>query len=157
MAIKSLLAKKMSRLNNSLNNSINYVDIDFDVKRDANNPWTTRTRSTIVRNDYAILNAYRLWLKSKRYDYVRAPDFGGLFGMNLNDRVQFSEDNCDTVKAIIYEETAAKWPDITIIDCHVKAILHKREWWIKIIAQDKGTRMILSDETTVDAESNPGF
>jgi len=149
MAIKSLLAKDIKKLNNSINNAINYVDIDYDVKRDPSNPWTTKTRSTICRNDYAILNAYRLWLQSKRYDYVRAPDFGGLFENNLNDRVYFSPDNEEAVRQIVIEESAIKWPDITVLECHVTAIVQRREWLIRIVAQDKGTRLVLTDENLI--------
>jgi len=156
MAIKSLLAKNIKRLNNNLNNAINYVDIDYDIKRPEDDPWTTKTRSMILYSDYAILNAYRLWLQSRRYDYVRAPLFGGLFDMALNDRVTFSVENEESVKAIIYEETAAKWPDITIIDCEVKAIIARREWHIRIVAQDKGTKLILTDPAIMVSVDSAG-
>ena len=146
MAIKSLLIKDIDRLNKSLGGSINYIDIDYDIKRSKNDPWTTKTRSTICRNDYAVLNAYRLWLQSKKYDYIRAPSFGGLFENNLNDKVYFSAENEGTVRQLIIDESNQKWPDITILDCEVKAIMSNREWNIKIICQDKNSKMILRDE-----------
>jgi len=146
MANKSLLLKNVKKFHETTNNSINYVDIDYDIKRPPEDPWTTHTRSMIPRNNYAILNGYRLWLQSKRYDYVRAPTFGGLFENNLNDRVTLSPANEETVKAIIIEETGNKWPSITIIACEVKAIMANREWRIKIIAQDKETKLVLQDD-----------
>jgi len=74
------------------------------------------------------------------------PEFGGLFAFNMNDRCTFGPENEETVKQIVLEESAQKWPDITIIHCEVTAIVNKREWLVKIIAQDKLTKMILSED-----------
>jgi len=142
---KSLLFKNIKDLHNKTNNAANYVDIDYDVKRPENDPWTTKTRSTICRNDYAILNAYRLWLQSGRYDYIRSPIFGGLFENNLNDRVQFGVAAEDTVRSIIIEESAQKWPDIIVVNCEVRALVPQRQWWIKITIQDRNTKLIITD------------
>jgi len=158
MAIKSLLAKDIKKLGESLNDSINYVDIDYDIKSHPDNPWTTKTRSMVYSNSHAVLNGYRLWLQSKRYDYIRAPHFGGLFESNLNDQVYLSPENEEIVKGLIMQQSAQKWPDITVLDCEVKAVMSTREWRIKILAQDKETKMVLLDEdidiAADDADTN---
>lgn len=146
MAIKSLLGKNIKQLTDSMNNSIKYIDIDYRILNDPDDPWTTHTRSMILHNDYALLNGYRLWLQSKKYDYIRAADFGGLFSNQLNDKVYFSEENEEVVKQLILDESALKWPDIIIIDCKVKAIQQTREWLIHIIIQDKNTKLVMSDD-----------
>lgn len=147
---KSLLARDLNELSNSLDQKIKYVDIDFDVK---NTGWTTKTRSTFCKDDAAILNAYRMWLLSKKYDYCRAPGFGGLFGDRLNDKVTFSVENEPVVKDLIINQTAEKWPDITLIDVEVKAIIEKREWYIRIMAQDKTTKLIMTGDTNISGDN----
>jgi len=146
MAARSLLGRSIDALKNSMNDAINYVDVDYELRRPEDDPWTTATRATVVRDDRAVLNAYRMWLKSKRYDYARVPDFGGLFDNNLNDRVTFSPDNEETVRQIIMDETSQKWPAIALIDCQVQAIVSEKRWHVRIIAQDKNTRMVLADD-----------
>lgn len=149
---KSLLARDLGDLGNSLDKKIKYVDIDFDVKRHEQDPWTTKTRSTFCKDDYAILNAYRMWLLSKKYDYCRSPSFGGLFGDRLNDKVTFSVDNEEVVKDLIKNQTAEKWPDITLIDVEVTADIPTRQWKVRILAQDKGTKLVLSGDASIIGE-----
>jgi len=157
MAVKSLLGRNIKELTNTMADAISYVDIDYDVRRPENNKWTTKTRSLICYNDYAVLNAYRLWLQSRRYDYIRAPNFGGFFDNNLNDKVSFSPDNEATVSQLIINESAEKWPDIVVLDCQVTCKYAERNWHIKIIAQDKKTKMILKDENINVSIANDQF
>ena len=149
---KSLLARDLNELSNSLDQKIKYVDIDFEVKNKEG--WTTRTRSTFCKDDAAILNAYRMWLLSKKYDYCRAPGFGGLFGDRLNDHVTFSVDNEPVVRDLIINKTAEKWPDITLLDVEVKANIPNREWYVRILAQDKTTKLILTGDANFSTESS---
>jgi len=150
MAFKSALIRNKDQLN-LLDNTTRYVDIDYAILPvNPDGTWDTRTRSTIVRDERAILNAYRMWLQSKQYDYNRRPGFGGLFQNNLNDRVYFSPDNEDEVAQIIRSETEEKWPDITIMGIEVKAIMKDRSWHIRIIAQDKQTKLVLTDQLSVN-------
>jgi len=153
---KSLLVRDIEKLHNTLNDTIKYVDLDYDVKRPKSDPWTTKTRSLVCRNDYAILNGYRLWLQSRRYDYVRNPNFGGLFDSALNDRTPFGPEHEDTVRNIMIRESNEKWPDINVLSCEVKAIVAERRWHIKIVAQDKKTSLVLVDDNLfLDAEGPP--
>jgi hypothetical protein len=146
MAVKSLLIKNIKDLSQKMGETITYVDIDYDVKRPADDPWTTHTRSTICKNDYAILNAYRLWLQSKHYDYIRNPEFGGFFENNLNDKFAFLPENEGAVAQALINESNLKWPDINVLNCEVTCDIKSRGWIVHIIAQDKGTRLVLIEE-----------
>jgi hypothetical protein len=146
MALKSILTRNFKDLSSKMGDSIKYVDLDYEVKRSKDDPWTTHTRSTVCHNDYAILNAYRLWLQSKHYDYIRAPGFGGFFDNNLNDRFTFNVANEKAVSQALVAESAEKWPQITILECNVTCDMANRGWIVHIIAQDNVTKMVLNDQ-----------
>jgi hypothetical protein len=149
MALKSLLVRDFKDLSQKLGDAIKYVDIDYEVKRDPSDPWTTHTRSMICRNDYAILNAYRMWLQSKHYDYIRNPDFGGFFENNLNDRFPFKPESELAVAQALVAETNQKWPDIELISVTATCNMSTRGWEVHVIAKDKGTNMVLSDNIAI--------
>jgi hypothetical protein len=149
MAVKSLLVRNIKDLENKTAGAIKYVDLDYDLKRPASDPWTTHTRSMVCKNDYAILNGYRLWLQSKHYDYVRNPEFGGFFENNLNDKFTFIPENEPAVAQALVNESHVKWPDIEILDVKVTCDLRNRGWIVKITAQDKNTQMVFSDNNIV--------
>jgi hypothetical protein len=142
MAVKSLLIKNINDLSKKMDNTISYIDLDFELKRPENDPWTTHTRSMVCKNDYAILNAYRLWLQSKHYDYIRNPDFGGFFENNLNDKFAFTPENEGAVAQALINESNAKWPDIIVLGVDVKCDLKNRAWIVNVTCQDKGTNMV---------------
>lgn len=145
MAIKSVLLDNFDDLQSKLSNPINYVDIDYNLLNPESSQGFTKTRSTILHGDYAILNAYRLWLQSKKYDYIRSPTFGGIFEFMLNDKFSFSTDNEENVAEYIREKTASHWPQIVLLGVEVKADMNSRIWNIHLIAQDKRSGMILND------------
>jgi hypothetical protein len=155
MANKSLLFKNIKDLSKTVGDAIAYVDLDYEIKRPADDPWTTHTRSMVCKDDYAILNAYRLWLQSRRYDYIRSPSFGGFFENNLNDRFAFRPENEAGVSQALVQESNEKWPDINVLECNVTCDTKLRGWVVHILAQDKGTKMVLSDNNVViPAEDN---
>ena len=143
---KSLLVKDLKNLNTLLENKLNFIDIDYNVSDPGTSHGKTHTRSMITKNEYALLNGYRMWLQSKNYDYIRMPYFGGLFSSALNDRFHLSKDNEEAVADLIRTETEEKWPDINLLDCKVTANVSKREWLIRIVAQDKNTRLVLHED-----------
>jgi hypothetical protein len=67
--------------------------------------------------------------------------------------VTFSVENEPVVKDLIINQTAEKWPDITLIDVEVKAIMEKREWYIRIMAQDKTTKLIMTGDTNISGDN----
>ena len=126
---------------------IDYIDIDYNaiVPNPGTSQGLTKTRTRILHGDYAILNAYRMWLQSRKYDYIRAPNFGGMFDSALNDKFPFSVESEGSVESYIISETASHWPQIKIIEVKVVAELSKKNWLIHIIAQDKESGLILRD------------
>jgi hypothetical protein len=139
----SILKKSLPVLKKAMNDSINFVDLDYEVLPDHKT-----TRSTIMRDDRAIANAYRLWLQSNKNDYIRNPGFGGFFDNSLNDRFKFSPDSEDGVKTALIARTKELWPDLVVIDCEVKCNLARRNWFIKIMIADKNTGMAISSIDT---------
>ena len=141
MAIKSLLFQ-----NKVPDVKINYLDIDYDPRTPEASQGLTKTRSPVLRGQYAILNAYRLWLQSRRNDYVRAPEFGGIFDANLNDVAQFRPENSQVVEDYIVNKSNQNWPQIEILSIDVKAIVSERRWRIHLIILDKGSGLMMEDE-----------
>jgi len=151
MAVKSLLLEDIKDLNNKLNTPINYIDLDYNLIDPGNSQGKTRTRNTVLHGDYAILNAFRLWLQSKKYDYIRAPNFGGMFDMALNDKFPFRKESEGSVRDYIIAESALHWPQINVLEIEVTAELEKKNWLIRILAQDKGSGLVLSDTMSKSA------
>jgi hypothetical protein len=148
MAVKSLLVKDINDLNKKLVNPIDYLDLDYNLIEPGTSQGKTHTRTTVLHGDYAVLNAYRLWLQSRKYDYIRAPDFGGMFDSALNDRFPFTKNSESNVKDFITSESAAHWPQIAILNIEVTAEIAKKNWLIHILAQDRNNGLILSDSIT---------
>jgi hypothetical protein len=153
----SILKKSLPKLQTIMENTINYVDIDYEVVNpkvnagDGSSPWTTRTRSTIMKNERAVANAYRLWLQGSHFDYVRRPGFSGFFDNQLNDRFQFDPSEEPSVAAALKEETKEKWPDIVLLDVQVKCLTDTRCWWVKVSIADKNTLLAETVESTISA------
>ena len=152
MIIENTLLKKTEKLLEEPQGTVNFIDIDYKLIEDPDDPYTTKTRKMVERNFEAILNPYRMWLQSKRDDYIRKPKWGGLFQFALNDKVQFKTENEDVVRDMIISESNEKFPDLNIIDCKVKAVIADRNWDIEIIVQDKYTNNVSLVKETLAGE-----
>jgi hypothetical protein len=151
--VKSLLVSDIDELNKKLTAPINYLDLDYNAL--SPDPGTTQgkthTRTRVLHGEYAVLNAYRLWLQSRKYDYIRAPDFGGMFDSALNDKFPFKKESEGEVQEFIRSESAEHWPQIEILDIKVTAELAKKNWIIHIFARDQNSGMVLNDEISKSA------
>ena len=134
----SILAQQIGELQRAVGERISYFDINWEVV--PSNPSPRRT--TVLRNERAVINAYKIWLLSRRDDYVRNQGFGGFFDNHLNDRFKFSPDSEGSVKQALIEETNAKWPDIELLDVHVKCVMEDRRWRVKVAVMDRHTRLV---------------
>jgi len=135
----SLLAKNAKDFEVAIGDRTAFFDINYEVISKSSR------RGTVLRDESAILNAYKIWLQSRGNDYVRNPGFGGFFDNNLNDRFKFSPESEEPIKSALIEETAAKWPDIQILDATVKCVMENREWKVKVVIMDKNTRAIATE------------
>jgi len=131
------LLKKTEKLLEEPQGIINFIDIDYKLLEDPDDPYTTITRKMVERNFEAILNPFRMWLQSKKTDYIRQKDWGGLFQYQLNDRVRLHSNNEETVRELIVSQAEEKFPELSIIDCKVEADVPNRNWKVDIIVQDK--------------------
>lgn len=142
MQIENTLLKKTEKLLEEPQGTVNFIDIDYKLIEDPDDPYTTSTRKMVEHNFEAILNPYRMWLQSKRDDYIRKPKWGGFFQFALNDKVQFKTENEDVVREMIISESNEKFPDLNIVDCTVKAVIADRNWDVEIVVQDKYTNNV---------------
>jgi hypothetical protein len=131
------LLKKTEKLLEEPQGIINFIDIDYKLLEDPDDPYTTITRKMVERNFEAILNPFRMWLQSKKTDYIRQKDWGGLFQYQLNDRVRLHPNNEETVRELIVSQAEEKFPELSIIDCKVEADVPNRNWKVDIVVQDK--------------------
>lgn len=138
------LLKKVKNLLEKPESEINVIDIDHDVFLEK---WDTISRSTIEKNHYARLNAYRMWLKSKKYDYIRRPEVGGLFANNLNDVAPLTEENESLVRDTIISESNKQFPLLKILECVVKAHPAEKRWEVKIKVLDESDGAIMEEQT----------
>jgi len=134
----SILAQQIGELQRAVGERISYFDIDWEVI--PSNPSPRRT--TVLRNERAIINAYKIWLLSKKDDYIRNPGFGGFFDNNFNGRFKFSPSSEEPIKQALIEETNAKWPDIELLSVHVKCAVDIRRWKVKVAVMDRHTRLV---------------
>jgi hypothetical protein len=146
--IKSLLIRDLDSLNKQLVSPVNYLDLDYNALSPdpGSTQGKTHTRTRILHGDYAVLNAFRMWLQSRKYDYIRAPTFGGMFDSALNDRFPLKKESESDVSSFIKSESAAHWPQIEVLEVNVTAEVEKKSWLIRIVARDKNSGMVLADE-----------
>ena len=142
MQIENTLLKKTVKLLEEPQGTANFIDIDYKLIEDPDEPYTTITRKMIEHNFEAILNPYRMWPQSKKTDYIRQKNWGGLFQFALNDKVKLREKNADAVKELILGQSAEKFPELLVLDCKVEANIRDRKWEIDIIVQDKYTNNV---------------
>jgi hypothetical protein len=144
MAFHSILATEVKAMSRALGDSVKYVDVDWEVI-----PSNSKYPS-VCRDERAILNAYKIWLQSGAFDYIRNPNFGGFFDNALNDRFQFSPDNEEAVASALAAETATKWPDINLVVVKVKCIYNDRRWEVRVVVQDKKSGAISAEMLSGD-------
>ena len=151
MTIVNTLLKKTEKLLEEPQGTVNFIDIDYKLLEDPDDPYTTSTRKMVEHNFEAILNPYRMWLQSKRTDYIRQKNWGGLFEFALNDKVQFKTENESVVREMIISQSSEKFPDLRILDCKVKAVIRDRNWDVEIVVQDKYSNNVSVVKESLDA------
>ena len=151
MAMVNTLLKKTEKLLEEPQGTVNFIDIDYKLLEDYDDPYTTSTRKMVEHNFEAILNPYRMWLQSKKTDYIRQKNWGGFFEFALNDKVQFKTENESVVREMIISQSNEKFPDLTILDCKVKAIIRDRNWDVEIVVQDKYSNNVSVVKESLDA------
>ena len=154
MKTENTLFKKTEQLLSEPQGTINFIDLDYKLIEDPDDPWTTKTRKMVEKNYEAILNPYRMWLQSKRDDYIRQKGWGGMFQFALNDKVTFRKENEAQVREILLAESKDRFPDLDIIDCTVEAVIPDRKWDISVTVQDPYTGNVMGVRERLDGGTN---
>ena len=149
MTTENTLLGKMVDLFEEPEGASNVIDLDFDPMNE--DGW----------NSFAVLNAYRMWLASRRGDYIREnPDDSGYFQYALNNKYTFEKSNEENVKNDIVRLTAERFPLIRLVDCQVKANQMTKKWEIKVIIEDLNSGNFVSMEESLDVvnkETSQGY
>ena len=132
----SVILRNLSQLEKSLQQNINYVDIDYRGPRDG--------YGTVLTKGSPLLNEYKIWLQSSKTDYIRDYGKGGFFAYNLNE-YEFSSASEEKIEQDLIAATKAQFPSINIIACEVKCMSPKRYWKVKVVVSDKMTGLIGAD------------
>lgn len=136
----SILLRDIPELNERLQENINYIDLNYTgVKTDK-----FGNKYIKIEKAVPILNAYKMWLRSGKHDYIRRKDYGGFFADNLN-RYRFSPESEEDIKNDLIRLSNELFPDIYIISCEVKCYFNARKWGVKVIVADKNTGLIAAD------------
>ena len=159
MTTENTLLGKMVDLFEEPEGASNVIDLDFDPMNE--DGWNTMTRSLVEKNSFALLNSSRMWLASRRGDYIReSPDDSGLFQYALNNKYTFEKSNEENVKNDIVRLTAERFPLIRLVDCQVKANQMTKKWEIKVIIEDLQSGNFVSMEESLDVvnkETSQGY
>lgn len=150
--INNTLLLKTQKILEEPQGAVNLIDIDYKLIEDPDDPYTTKHRMMIEKNYDAILNSYRLWLQSKKGDYIREKDMGGLFTYALNDKVAFKPENEPVVSDLVISESKKFFNDIDVIECNVKCNVRDRNWDIEVVVLDKATGTPMVESLSINAE-----
>lgn len=148
--IKNTLLSKTEDLLKEPQGTVNFIDLDYKLLEDPDDPYTTSTRKMVEKNYEAILNPYRMWLQSDRGDYIREADAGGMFQFALNDKFKFAVSEETAVSDYILSESKARFPELAFVSCKAKCIMADRKWDIEVVVQDKYTGNLMGVKSSVD-------
>lgn len=147
-----LLKKTTELFEKPEDTTLNVFDLDYRLIEDPDDPYHLKheLRGFVKKSNDALLVSYKMWLNSKRFDYIREPGFGGHFYNLLRDVAELSVDNESNVEEFIRMKTAENFPLLNLIDVKATANVTKHNWTVRIIVQDKVTDMLLTDTVEVD-------
>ena len=140
----SIILSNIKKLRDSLQDRINYTDLDFDLNG---------RRGISVYYGDAMVVAYILWLKSMPGDYIRNPTKGGFFRNQLN-RYPFSPDSASQIEDDLKAETAKIFPDIEVLEVKAECVYGDRKWKVKVSILDKNTGILGSTNVSMAARPN---
>lgn len=140
----SIILSNIKKLRDSLQDQINYTDLDFDLNG---------RRGISVYYGDAMVVAYILWLKSMPGDYIRNPTKGGFFRNQLN-RYPFSPDSASQIEDDLKAETAKIFPDIEVLEVKAECVYGDRKWKVKVSILDKNTGILGSTNVSMAARPN---
>lgn len=136
----SIIERNLKELSSSLTKNINYSDLNYRAGDD-----DVKTPSLSLGKP--VLNAYKMWLQSRKTDYIREPDAGGMC-YDLFREYPFVEESGPLIEAEIRQKTAMYYPDVNILKLDIKCNMAKRSWEINIVVSDTTTGLVALDEAS---------
>lgn len=142
--LSSGLLKQIKNLQNSMKDSIDYFDVNYKE--------IDEKGSIAVRGLPCVLQKYKLWLMSDKYDYHRSPGYGG-FLTKYVVKTPLSEANALSIQSSLIVETEKNFPDIKLLECKIIPNFSQRRWEIKVVPQDKRSGLIDDSMVSEDGSS----
>lgn len=147
----SVITRNIIELSKNLQKNINFVDLSYKgMATDINGE-----KHATITGGTPILNQYKMWLQSKRMDYIRSPQYGGFFANNLNE-YEFSPSSIPAIKSDIIKISKELFPTLEILDCQIECVVSQRKWKVKIVVGDSSTGLIGVDydkDSTIEIET----
>lgn len=139
-------------LSNNISEGVFIADLSFETGDDEDPKQLTYSK--------AVMNAYRFWLLSGKWDYVRQPEYAGFFDRWCNEYPMTSAGEASLVSALISKTSEAFGDMIQLNDVSAKADVVSRRWSVNVEPIDVATGLVGKsdnpDEPTVliDTTSN---
>ena len=128
----SIIQQNLKRLTKDINTSIRYKDLKYNSKVNEN---------PAISQGSAVLNAYKIWLQSRKQDYHRQPNKAGFFD-NLLNEYALEDASAELIKKDLIDQTKMKFPQVTVVACDVTLDKPGRGWKIKVVVKDNLTNMV---------------
>ncbi len=126
------IERQIKKIREIQKSNLNYLDINYQV---------VDKHGVSLEYGQAILNKYKLWLRSSSTDYIRKPNHAGFFDNALN-RYPFNEDSIETIKADLIQKTSEAFPDIELLSVTIKLDYPNKKWLVFLSVRDKITGLV---------------
>lgn len=127
------MLQNIEALRSSLKENISYIDLRYND--------IDEYGSITVENSKAVINRFKIWLQSGKYDYHRNPELGGFMETHVVKK-PFTEDSCRQIEANLKAEAYKHFPEITVTNVQCVCNLAKRRWEIRVSVLDNKTGIL---------------
>jgi hypothetical protein len=134
---KEAIEKQIKTINDSFKKDLNYLDLNYKAVEPEE-----KNRGITLGGGDVIINQLKIWLQSKRYDYIRKPDYAGFFDNQLNDRYPFSPDSEEAIQGDLVSTIETMFPQAEILACEVTCNYNARKWEVGLAVRDRITGVI---------------
>lgn len=123
-----------SVISNNIANNTFMADLSFETGDDEDPKQLTYSK--------AVMNAYRFWLLSGRWDYVRQPGYAGFFDRWCNEFPMTSDGESQLVQSLTSKTELAFGGMISLNDVTAKADVISRRWSVSVEPVDVATGLV---------------
>lgn len=127
------MLQNIEALRASLKESVSYIDVRYND--------IDEYGSITAENGKAVINKFKIWLQSGKYDYHRNPNLGGFMETHVVKK-PLTEESCRQIEANLKAEAFKHFPDITILNVQCNCNLVRRRWEIRVAVLDNKTGIL---------------